>query len=206
VYGIDIRPTSMFEEDQIRCFLGDQEDTHFLDRVIKKVGSLDVVIDDGGHSMEQQIQSFIKIWPHLNPGGVYLVEDLITSYHPNNKYGSENRENSFISVAKNMIDEVNRAWVDYEYKGTNTVGKGFPQATDIAAIHSYSSQVFIEKLPELNDRCKGWPGEIHQVGYAVSGLPGMKNCQLSCFDGTEKTAEKNTNQHILKNCYIKRDG
>jgi len=202
IYGIDIRPSCMFEESQITCFLGDQQDVKFLDSVMSKIGELDMVCDDGGHSMEQQINSFIKIWPYVKPGGVYLVEDLITSYHPNNKYGSENRDNSFISVVKNMIDEVNRPWVEKEYEGLFGC-VGFPAAAEKASIHAYSSQVFIEKLPSLENRCKGWPGEVHQVGHAVSGLPGMKTCQLSCQDGTDETMMENIKNHVLKNCHIK---
>lgn len=40
----------------------------------------DVVIDDGSHRWEDQIASFKSIWAHVNPGGVYVIEDLHTSY------------------------------------------------------------------------------------------------------------------------------
>jgi hypothetical protein len=36
--------------------------------------------DDGGHEMSQQIISFEELYPIVFPNGVYLVEDLHTSF------------------------------------------------------------------------------------------------------------------------------
>jgi hypothetical protein len=38
------------------------------------------VIEDGGHTMRQQITSFEVLFPFLNPGGIYFLEDLLTSW------------------------------------------------------------------------------------------------------------------------------
>jgi len=185
IYGIDIRPAAMFEEEQIRCFLGDQEDQDFLDRVIKKIPKLDLIIDDGGHSMKQQIGSFIKLWPHLKPGGIYLVEDLATSYHPQFRYGNEDPDKTFVAVAKRLIDEINRDFVEYAFAGrggAEAVGAGCPEAKEAACIHAHPGMVFIEKLPEVHNR-RGWPGENVTRGHAVQGLPAF-DCQLACRDGS----------------------
>lgn len=45
-------------------------DAHFED------GSLDVVIDDGSHEIEEQLLTFGWYYPKLKPGGLYVVEDL----------------------------------------------------------------------------------------------------------------------------------
>ena len=39
---------------------------------------MDILIDDGGHKMEQQIVSFEELWPLVKDRDVYLVEDLHT--------------------------------------------------------------------------------------------------------------------------------
>jgi hypothetical protein len=44
-------------------------------------GGLTVVVDDASHESEKTIRSFELLWPHLQPGGLYFVEDLRTSYH-----------------------------------------------------------------------------------------------------------------------------
>lgn len=43
-------------------------------------GGLDIIIDDGGHTMVQQITSFKALFPYLKSGGIYIIEDLNTSY------------------------------------------------------------------------------------------------------------------------------
>ena len=53
----------------------------------KSIGekTYDVILDDGGHSMKQQMNTLEVYWPHVNPGGVFIMEDLHTS-NPWNKY------------------------------------------------------------------------------------------------------------------------
>ena len=176
IYGIDIRPAAMFEENQIKCYLGDQADQEFLDRVIKDIPKLDIVVDDGGHSMKEQINSFIKIFPHLIPGGLYLVEDLVTSYHPAGKYGNENKDDTFIAIIKNLVDEINRELVSEELAGD--VGPGYPQAKETASLHVYPGMVIIEKSLPISQR-KFDVCDIQMVGHAVLGMPGPP-CQTAC--------------------------
>lgn len=45
-------------------------------------GYYDAIVDDGGHSMEQQQTSLAVLFKHVAPGGWYAVEDLQTSYDP----------------------------------------------------------------------------------------------------------------------------
>eukprot|EP01064_Diplonema_japonicum_P021071 TRINITY_DN30618_c0_g1_i1.p1 TRINITY_DN30618_c0_g1~~TRINITY_DN30618_c0_g1_i1.p1 ORF type:complete len:339 (+),score=59.19 TRINITY_DN30618_c0_g1_i1:53-1069(+) len=69
-------------------FWGDQADPQRLESMMKTIGTqLDVVLDDGGHSMQQQITSFEHLFPHVTPGGVYIIEDLETSFYPQKTWG-----------------------------------------------------------------------------------------------------------------------
>lgn len=64
-------------------FIGDQADTVFLARFSAEAtadGLFDVIIDDGGHTMNQQIASLEVLWKTVKPGGLYVIEDLQTSY------------------------------------------------------------------------------------------------------------------------------
>lgn len=61
------------------CFPGDQSDTEFLARCISATGDLDVIIDDGSHRVDHQQITFEALWPHLRPGGLYVIEDLESS-------------------------------------------------------------------------------------------------------------------------------
>ncbi|KAM4058029.1 methyltransferase [Hirsutella rhossiliensis] len=64
-------------------FVGDQADADFLERFAADTtahGLFDIVVDDGGHTMEQQMTSLERLWPIVKPGGLYVIEDLQTSY------------------------------------------------------------------------------------------------------------------------------
>lgn len=109
IVGVDILPKcAEFEEPQIEIHIGDQADREFLRKLAAKVGPVDVLIEDGGHTMEQQIATFEEFWPSINDGGVYLVEDLHTSYW-DNYGGGVRREGTFIEYAKRLIDQ-QHAW------------------------------------------------------------------------------------------------
>lgn len=81
INGIDIDPINKsYEENRIRIFTGDQGDESFLNTVIKKTGNFDIVIDDGSHINELTIRSYNYLFQKLNPGGLYIIEDLLCSY------------------------------------------------------------------------------------------------------------------------------
>jgi hypothetical protein len=53
----------------------------FLQKFIDETGgNFDIVIDDGGHTMNQQRVSLEKLWQIVKPGGYYFIEDLQTSF------------------------------------------------------------------------------------------------------------------------------
>jgi hypothetical protein len=77
VYGVDIEPACRaYEDEGIRVLIGDQSDRNFWQRFKREVPLLDVVIDDGGHKAFQQIATLESLLPHLQPGGVYICEDI----------------------------------------------------------------------------------------------------------------------------------
>jgi cephalosporin hydroxylase len=77
VYGVDIEPAcTAYESEQVRVFVGDQSDRAFWARVREAAPVIDIVIDDGGHHPEQQIATLEELLPHLQPGGVYVCEDV----------------------------------------------------------------------------------------------------------------------------------
>jgi hypothetical protein len=80
IYGLDNRPGTGFEGERLRIFIGDQADPAVLDRIVAESGPLDIVIDDGSHQPGDQRASLLHIWPQLAPGGLYVIEDIHTSY------------------------------------------------------------------------------------------------------------------------------
>jgi len=84
VWGIDIDPkTKKFEKDRIIVRVGDQTDENFLQSVVDEVGQFDIIVDDGSHFSEDQIKSLEFLFPYVSLGGLYVIEDLQTSYEKN---------------------------------------------------------------------------------------------------------------------------
>jgi len=107
IFGLDIDPQcKLFEEDRIRIFIGDQGDRQFLRLLKQQLPKLDILIDDGGHTMEQQIVTFQELFPHISANGVYMCEDLHTSYWRSYGGGYLN-PNSFVEYSKRLIDYLN---------------------------------------------------------------------------------------------------
>lgn len=109
VYGIDIDPRcKTLEEENIKIFIGSQSDRAFLRDVKAKIPKVDILLDDGGHTMKQQIVTFEELFDHIKSDGVYMCEDCHTSYLKS--YGGGYlRKGTFIEYTKKMIDKLT-AW------------------------------------------------------------------------------------------------
>jgi hypothetical protein len=141
IYGLDIDPKCKnLEEDQIKIFIGDQANRDFLKELSGEIGTIDILIDDGGHTMVQQINTFNELYSAVSETGVYLVEDLHTSYWEDYGGGYE-KPGSFIEYAKGFIDSIN-AW--HSRDSELTPGNLTKSAT---GIHFYDSVLVIEKYP-----------------------------------------------------------
>ncbi|MDQ1547643.1 MAG: hypothetical protein QOH69_2547 [Actinomycetota bacterium] len=138
--GVDIDERSTrLAESQVKVVVGDQSDRPFLQRLAADYGPFDVVIDDGGHSMDQQITSFEELWPHVRNGGIYLVEDLHTSYWK--EYGGEYLgSNTFIEYAKRLIDQ-QHAW----HAPDSSALKVDDMTKSIRGMHVYDSIIVFDK-------------------------------------------------------------
>jgi len=141
VVGIDIDPACrQFEDEATTILIGDQADRGFLAEVRERFPHVDIVIDDGGHRMVQQITSFEELYPHVQPQGVYLCEDVQTSYLPDFG-GGVRREGTFVEFSKTLVDRLH-AWV------TTTPGQELDRiAYTTFALHFYESVVVVEKRP-----------------------------------------------------------
>jgi len=61
----------------INVVTGDQANQTTLARWVAETGgSFDMIVDDGGHYNHQVMASYTALWQHLNPGGVYVMEDI----------------------------------------------------------------------------------------------------------------------------------
>jgi hypothetical protein len=69
VTGVDINTGSVFPQGT-RKIIASQDDPE-----LAKLGPFDLVVDDASHSGKLSQRTFEIMWPVVNPGGFYVVED-----------------------------------------------------------------------------------------------------------------------------------
>jgi len=75
---------SQFRSERIQTHVLDQGNEEALQQFVAKIREqgyqFDIIIDDGSHISEHQMLTLKVLWPLLRSGGLYIVEDLHTSY------------------------------------------------------------------------------------------------------------------------------
>lgn len=113
IVGIDIHKIDVLEKKlnkkNIKVHQGSQSDSKFIKEIIKQYNNFDIIIDDGSHLRKDVIKSFNLLFPYLNNNGLYVVEDLQTSY--NHFFGGNpfdlKYSNSHMNFFKHLTDRLN---------------------------------------------------------------------------------------------------
>ena len=110
IIGIELNPEAKkLENEGFEVFIGNQSDENFWKHFFEKIGKVDIVLDDGGHTNFQQIVTCCSCIPNIKNDGLMVVEDVFHSYGVS--YGSKGFFNpskySFINFCKKMIDDIN---------------------------------------------------------------------------------------------------
>jgi 23S rRNA U2552 (ribose-2'-O)-methylase RlmE/FtsJ len=137
IAGLDINPKTEFSEENIRVFIGSQDDPLTLDRALEWLGGIDVVIDDGSHIVSHQMAALNYLFPRLSEGGLYICEDLHTNYWSEFEGGFRKRQ-TFIERMKRAVDDINQWHHRFGAKDATLAHKVF-------GIHFYDSMVVLEK-------------------------------------------------------------
>lgn len=136
IHGIDVVPdTVRHAGDRIHVHIGDQRDRVFLEATAEQTGPLDIVLDDGSHRYQDQSASLRTLWKHVKPGGIYIVEDLHTSYLEDFGMGYRRRE-STVEMLKELIDDIH-----------HMVHRHHPLLFGVAAAHFHFKTCVIVKAP-----------------------------------------------------------
>ena len=175
-FGIDIDPRCKeFENENTKIFIGSQSDKKFLGYVKDNIPPVDILIDDGGHYMNQQIILFEELFGYVKKNGVYLCEDTHSSYWLVFG-GGYKRRGTFIEYSKNFIDMLNAFHSEQSKYKINNFTKS------VNSIHYYDSVLVIEK------RKREKPKDV------VSGI--------ISFGGDKKENYKPNYKPFFKNKYL----
>jgi len=95
IYGIDIDDKKEYETENIHIYQCDQGNKNSLDAFVKEMEDnnikFDIIIDDGSHTVTHQFLTLYKFSSLLNKDGIYIIEDLHTSFNFN--YSGDNWHN-----------------------------------------------------------------------------------------------------------------
>ena len=84
IFGLDIEDKSLYNNDRIKTFILDQSKSQDLDGFFNYCKSnniqFDFILDDGSHDVEHQQLTFGKLFDLIKPQGLYIIEDLGSSY------------------------------------------------------------------------------------------------------------------------------
>ena len=77
IFGFDIDDFSAVHLDRCSILRGDMASPSDLKRLMQIINApIDVVIDDASHASHHQQIALGHIFPHVRPGGMYIIEDL----------------------------------------------------------------------------------------------------------------------------------
>ena len=111
ICGVDIEDKTHLEERRIKIFHGNQTDKFFLEKIVQKIPAPDIIIDDGSHVCSDIISTFNFLFPTLNKGGIYFIEDTQTSYWKDFGGDPDNLDNPLTTMSffKKITDCVNHS-------------------------------------------------------------------------------------------------
>jgi glycosyltransferase involved in cell wall biosynthesis len=77
IFGFDINDFSSVTIPRVSILRGNMGSRDDLSRLIRLTGgNFDIVIDDASHASHHQQIALSLIFPHVSPGGLYIIEDL----------------------------------------------------------------------------------------------------------------------------------
>ncbi|GAB3486273.1 class I SAM-dependent methyltransferase [Amycolatopsis cihanbeyliensis] len=155
IYGVDVFDKAPLAEQRIVTVRGDQSDPAFLESLVTDIGPVDIIIDDGSHYCPDVTTALRTLFPHLVSGGLYVIEDLQTSYWPAYGGSSErlNEPTTTMGLLKQLLDGLNHE--EYEPAGHHE-----PTEFDrtLTGAHFYHNLAFLEKGRNAEGSLPGWIG------------------------------------------------
>lgn len=174
IIGVDCNEDcKMYEKDNIKIFIANQDKTEDLQDLMNKIPRPDILIDDGGHLMQQQIKTFDILFNHVKMGGIYLCEDTHTSYWSG--YGGGLRgPYTFMEHTKVIIDHLNGYHYNSPSKLTQTC----------LGIYIYDSMVFFKKSKQLLQKPTQQIWHPKPKPSKLASVPQNKNLYLDIMKKT----------------------
>jgi hypothetical protein len=206
-----LEPLRKNGRNDVLLYYGDQSDVSFLSAVERSLGlssgatgqKFDVIIDDGSHVPWHQIFTLEHIFDRwLADGGIYIIEDVETSYWDAQKsidlfgyrfHAGAGSRGSAVEKLKQVVDVINRKFSE---DGNYSVLRGRADHRVASITFSRNCVALVKKdlrwqiidtrhdvLPyrpgnALNKSRVQWKRYKEESGWAVEGTPSAKRKQV----------------------------
>ena len=150
IFGIDIilKPL-VFDDKRIRLIEADQDNLDQMESIGKEHGPFDLILDDASHLCGSQIECFRRMIDYVVRGGVYVIEDIFTSYIP--RYQTGSRKLKRLNKGTNTIDFLKRVIDNLNYNGVR--GKRGWQRAEVHLDPVFKREFDIAGLLFVNNAC-----------------------------------------------------
>jgi SAM-dependent methyltransferase len=149
VIGIDSNPEAIkHRKDGIEIFILNQEKMNEWDQFFSTVGTIDILIDDGGHTSLGQIVTTIAAAKHIKNGGIIVIEDTHSSYAKD--FGNPSKY-SFDNWVNQISADMNSVYLNKEYKLKRSQNKLIEK---LSHIQKYRSLIALH-IKSINSLPKG---------------------------------------------------
>ena len=156
IFGIDINPKcASLNIPGVQIRIGSQVDQQFLLEVIRELGKPNIIIDDGSHHSDHVSKTLEYLWPYLDEGGIYIIEDTHASYWKEYGGGLGKRQ-SIIEFTKDVVDTLHHHYLR----------KNMPKRTAFLK-NSVSSITFHDSIIVLKKK-KSVPPKLLSIGSISS--------------------------------------
>jgi hypothetical protein len=102
LHVVDVKPSAAsLANERVSVTVGDLGDPATLGQLA--AASPDVVLDDASHLWGHQLLAFQWLFPAVRPGGLYIIEDIETSFGPNRERWSQGEEFDTYTILSRLI-------------------------------------------------------------------------------------------------------
>ncbi len=165
IVGCDVNPKCanlVYADPRIHIVVGDATQPAVCQQVAMLADGFDVIVEDGSHIPREVILAFLRYWPHVKAGGVFIAEDLHCDYFPSHEGAISRRDiaNRFFAELVHVINLEH--WVGTTAISTLLREFALPDVVDhaglagsIASISFHNSIAIIRKASAPSDGLLG---------------------------------------------------
>lgn len=145
LHGIDIDYKN-FDDTNVTLHKLDQSNVVELANFVDSIGiSFDIILDDGSHVPEHQILTINNLWNLVKPGGIYIIEDIETSYWKKSSiygYHFNAKKNGIMRSFYDLVDVINSEFSKKNIKNSSI--KNFAKEVEMVTF-AQNCVIFVKK-------------------------------------------------------------